>query len=1622
MEYNKKFLRKINDKKILKKVKKQWVTVSVATLAMLGTSALLMTSTSNITAKADETPTTQPTNNQQQQGASDATNGQNVQSNASDTYKAAYQGASDAKSAYDAYAASNGTSSNYPSYNASSSSVNDGNANQSADKTNAAQTQNQSSPSTQSKDKTPQPANNNATTTTDTKTADTTTNAAQTSDYTAQTSNAQGTATSYESSLSSSFNTSNTSVSFADKSNQKVSVPSADNIIKSNNHNGNSDIDLAYKYGVNYFLANQGAKDARSGKWNGVSGYDNNNQPIIKPYVPSSDVNNAYDQGYSGAQAAIDQQWNTDNSINKSITATDNSSQSEYYQNGYNSTLDEINNNTAFVDNANKFNNAITAGIKNVKLTTDLNVPNGVTSSSDLNIDGQNHIIDMNNNNDKLGSNLHISNFKTIYNSNYYGAFKVNDNGSIYYSNVNYIGSQMLSATSNNAYFDGNVNTVIVSQYTSPWQTTNGGNLGSTNQQNFEVKNFTLLPNAHFFGSTNKVNGGNNIELSGNMNLQSESTMNLLSRGNGGENAPAGNNYAIYIKNSSASLNLQKNANLNIVTTTSDNDKNNANGIYNLGSISSNGGNINIYSYGNTWNNNQLIYNKQNITIFNNGSINLHAANLGDNGASNGLIYNDGGNIYIVDQGNLNVSADGNGKVNLIYGKLNINNPGKQGVKLDLNDNTLSTFHDNNSIVAYSTKVAFDGNTNHDALYQFKYDGSSATYVKNDGTKDQFTPSSKIGSISFIGVPSVNLDNVSIDKDASGNTVLNGYVSINNYDANSKEPIYVQVATGSGDSYNSLKPTDDNKTSGPTKDSQQYQTTIKVPDNYQPGQMIKVQDISVPSNGSFGVLMRYGVSGNAFVYNNDSKNYTKQVENISLNENKLSADNTDDSNNQPYINTDTGNYGDFTDGFDDGVTDANNNNQNALNTRNASPSDQNYHDAYDSAKAGYLAYNDNPSAKDADVPEAIQNNSVNESHPISYINGYKKARNDIIAAQNNGQSSAKTDISNNNKFALDTSSPTTLTGQAQQNAYNDVQNGWQAAATNATKPANPTAIYNDAYDNTNHGMLDAHQQINGEQPTYNNSSDALYTKALNDYKAAYNDAVDDGNSQSSAKKQNSQSAVYNNVYNIANDGYKSYLANPIYDTTVPSQVQNNTASNPNAYVDGYKKAMNDIAQARQKGQQAAIDAINGGNYNLNNNSVLTSSTDQAQQAAYNDVQNGWKNGKQTARSNQNADNGNNPIYQAAYKDGYNGTMDSYQDILNSKTRDISGQPTLYQAAYKLANPQGMQDKNAALNDFKKGVNNSKEYTGMDKVVYDKFYPVVYNYPSYDNSKKRDGFMDATHNLANMDIESLKYNQDYQLGVNTLLGMKAAQSEHNLTASEMHNKPNGYVDGFYGYKDGYKLGANGYNYTKAVKNQAYDFAYANGYQAGQKAVVENATTAARKQARNLKPMTNLNDRSAAYINAYQSAYQKAINKLLPRYVYNRKAIYTHSKADFTNHNRDRKYAKTTIKNAKVLKVVGYKFDKQGHLRYKLANGSYVNADDSVANIYYTKSIPNANYKVITKQGIHAYDDADLTNKVRTLKDGTKFKVNRVVNVNGVTRLYTDKGFYVTGNKKFVGLIK
>ncbi|WP_054658722.1 hypothetical protein [Apilactobacillus ozensis] len=114
------------------------------------------------------------------------------------------------------------------------------------------------------------------------------------------------------------------------------------------------------------------------------------------------------------------------------------------------------------------------------------------------------------------------------------------------------------------------------------------------------------------------------------------------------------------------------------------------------------------------------------------------------------------------------------------------------------------------------------------------------------------------------------------------------------------------------------------------------------------------------------------------------------------------------------------------------------------------------------------------------------------------------------------------------------------------------------------------------------------------------------------------------------------------------------------------------------------------------------------------------------------------------------------------------------------------------------------------------------------------------------------------------------------------------------------------------------------------------------------------------------MLNLDNRSATFINAYEKAYKQAISKLLPGYIYNRRAIYTHSKADSNKNSQVSKYDKKSRVHAKVFKVIGYKFNKAGNLYYKLSNGNYVAADNSIANLYYTKLGVSKKYKVISKK--------------------------------------------------------
>ncbi|WP_133241672.1 KxYKxGKxW signal peptide domain-containing protein, partial [Apilactobacillus micheneri] len=58
MQYNKRNIKKVNDKKLMRKVKKQWVVLSVSAFAFLGVSAFSMLNPSDVNVYADKNSST----------------------------------------------------------------------------------------------------------------------------------------------------------------------------------------------------------------------------------------------------------------------------------------------------------------------------------------------------------------------------------------------------------------------------------------------------------------------------------------------------------------------------------------------------------------------------------------------------------------------------------------------------------------------------------------------------------------------------------------------------------------------------------------------------------------------------------------------------------------------------------------------------------------------------------------------------------------------------------------------------------------------------------------------------------------------------------------------------------------------------------------------------------------------------------------------------------------------------------------------------------------------------------------------------------------------------------------------------------------------------------------------------------------------------------------------------------------------------------------------------------------------------------------------------------------------------------------------------------------------------
>lgn len=104
---------------------------------------------------------------------------------------------------------------------------------------------------------------------------------------------------------------------------------------------------------------------------------------------------------------------------------------------------------------------------------------------------------------------------------------------------------------------------------------------------------------------------------------------------------------------------------------------------------------------------------------------------------------------------------------------------------------------------------------------------------------------------------------------------------------------------------------------------------------------------------------------------------------------------------------------------------------------------------------------------------------------------------------------------------------------------------------------------------------------------------------------------------------------------------------------------------------------------------------------------------------------------------------------------------------------------------------------------------------------------------------------------------------------------------------------------------------------------------------------------------------------------------------------------------------------------TLTVVGAAKTAKGTLRYKVAQGGYVTANQKfVVNLYY-QGTPKT-IKVIGKSGLNSYKTSELFHKekVKHYKKGTILKVKKIVSRHKITRYQLTNGKYISTNKQLI----
>lgn len=1317
----------------MKKVKKQWVVVSIASFALLGASAYTMTNSSAV-AHADTVSTASDNskdqkatdnkssdqNDQNKQSTSDSSNSGQAESNvpsiqtsnagtistynnsdesaqyasqikqgASDAfnnkanqsanisgvgasyYQASYDGAKQAMNSYNALTNGKGTGTQDYNYYGNTVTRQDGFT---SDNKNAqtGTTGNGNKTATQG-DNGNANGSTNGTTTATTSSSNSQNSSSQTDgtplNYGSTDDTNQGGADTpkqatnsvsrYETTMDAKLNSSNNTSVKNVTAGQAINVPTSNTdaiVQEKSKFNGVAGLTAAYSQGVTYALTQQGLTDAETGKWQGVSTGSNGTTTDFYLSGTKNNASSDYDQAYRGARAAMNAFFNNNSFVGTNQVAQSSTSNAAYDA-GFNDVVNQAAQGTVFVQNGQQWSSVIagntntgTVGgniaqdangnsIKTIKLANDIDLSGATNGENDgtvntnqasLTIDGQNHMMDYHGNNYTINRStsgnldLYVQNFQTIYGANYFGPYRAESGAAIHFSNLNYVGPQLLSSNSNDAYFSGNVNVVVPvntsATYTSPFQS-NVTIEGNGNQENLEVNNFILQPNAHYFGNTSPAKGGSNVVVQGNMTLGENSKMTLIARGGNGTAATNEDSsaFAVDLKNAGkAQLNINKNATLNVIPLQLGQGQTQGmfgGAVYaNSATVNINGGTLNYEAY----NGQSGYYNEPvdlkgsgtTVNITNGGILQVLMDSIPDtttgvnalNGHQSsyyGLITNpDGGTVNVASRGNLNVQAiNSDSTFNTpYYGPITINSVGANHVTFGKPSATpqfqtvsgTNTTTNNGQISASTVGIKYDNKLLY--LYNFLLQSGSKNFTGTDLNGKQVNGTISGNKLEILDIPAVQFVgpiSKSSTTNSDGSTTVTAYARISNFSqiedlkqqqGLSSVPLYVGIASGATPTngtvtYNSLTQVPGNNVPDNVSkaDKSTYTEAITIPDDYNGGLIPISYDIPKGQDTTnVGIKLRYVINGvdSLLVPSSsnpkDGSSYTTNIESFNTDQNGNLVQGT--STNVVGGNTNT-----ISQGQQDALTDMANGNSNAKNAQSfQTQTNSDYSAAYNNVQAGYQAYQANPN-QDITKSDAYKNSD----NPTALQQGFDQAA--YLAGMNDAQQNKS-----------NSTNPQYLAGQqAYQDAYNkavkDIAAGKNPAdvIAQAKKDAkNNPLTNNDAVLAQIDNWQGVGNFIKDEQAgTISTTSDAYKAltpgqqAAYNDAKTGYENALKVGPNQANPDNNanKSESSVFDYAQSIINGGNSA---------TKPTQTTANM-TNLDAAQNAYDLTQTAISDARE---------------------------------------------------------------------------------------------------------------------------------------------------------------------------------------------------------------------------------------------------------------------------------------------------------------------------------------------------------------------------------------------------------------------------------------------------------